>query len=217
MPLVPAIALLILLATLAPSTAHATDTLEPYRVFARGSHAPQLLAMARGAMRSYLRGDSAPTPYIIDWPAEPTALYVTLSRGAATRACVGSASPPGGHLSAAVATLAVQALSADRRRPPVRAVELENLRITIAFADAGEAIADPMVVDPARHGLLIQSSAGSVAYLPGEARTVSWALRDARRSGLLSGPTRDASYQRFDVVTVKEPERPIRREPDDEQ
>jgi AMMECR1 domain-containing protein len=205
-----------LLAMFAPRTTHAADSLEPYRAFARGPHAAQVLTTARDAMRSYLLGKPAPAAQTIDWPAEPTALYVTLSRGAATRACVGSASPPGGNLSAAVAALAVQALSADRRRPPVRAEELENLRITIAFAGVGETIADPMVVDPSRHGLLIQSPAGSVAYLPGEARTVSWALRDARRSGLLNGPTRDASYQRFDVVTLKEPERPLRRERSDE-
>lgn len=205
----------LLLVLLVPCISGAADTLEPYRTFARGPDAANLLATARAAMRSYLRSEPVPAPHAIEWPAEPTALYVTLSRGPSTRACVGSASPSGGNLGAAVAALAVQALTADRRRPPVRAGELDALRITIAFAGAGEAIADPMVVDPAHQGLLIQSPAGTVAYLPGEARTVSWALRDARRSGLMSGPARDAGYQRFDVVIVKEPERPTRREPDD--
>jgi hypothetical protein len=64
-----------------------------------------------------------------------------------------------------------------------------------------------MQVSPAREGLLFATPAGSVAFLPGEARTVSWALREARRIGLLASPS-DASYQSFSVVTLREPSAP---------
>jgi hypothetical protein len=44
-----------------------------------------------------------------------------------------------------------------------------------------------------------------VAFLPGEARTVSWALREARRIGVLAGPVSEARCSRFEVVTLQGP------------
>jgi hypothetical protein len=60
-----------------------------------------------------------------------------------------------------------------------------------------------MTVAPAREGLLIVSAQGSIAFLPGEARTVSWALGEARRAGILQR-SGDASFQRFPVVVLKD-------------
>jgi hypothetical protein len=137
------------------------------------------------------------------WPAAPCGLYVSLLNGKATRACVGSATPPRGTLKDAVRAIAVQALAADRRRSPVRRDELDGLRIVISFAASPIPIADPMTIAPARDGLLVTGDQGSVAFLPGEARTVSWALREARRSGVL-GDSRAATYARFEVVTLSE-------------
>ncbi len=37
---------------------------------------------------------------------------------------------------------------------------------------------------------------------------MSWALREARRLGVIEGSWRDAGYERFAVVTVTEPARP---------
>jgi hypothetical protein len=112
-----------------------------------------------------------------------------------------------------VEALAVLALHADRRRPPVRREELSQLRIVLAFAGEGEAVLDPMEVDPGREGLLVTTPRGNVAFLPGEARTVSWALREARRIGVLAGSPREASFRRFPVVTLEEP---VEVEPDEE-
>jgi len=135
-------------------------------------------------------------------------VFVSLTRGGATRACVGSATPLGGTLAETVGSLAVQALHADRRHPPVRRDELPESRIVIAFAGPGEAVQDPLAVQPAREGLLVVTPRGTAAFLPGEARTVSWALRQARRIGVL-GPGEDATYLRFQVVTLAEPARAV--------
>jgi hypothetical protein len=65
-----------------------------------------------------------------------------------------------------------------------------------------------MTVQPALEGLLVSGPHGSVAFLPGEARTVSWALREARRIGVIAD-SHEATFQRFDVVTVEEPPRRV--------
>jgi AMMECR1 domain-containing protein len=179
--------------------------LAPYRTLARSPEATRLLAVARGALERHWSGeppDTAPAP---DWPGAPTALYLSLVRGRTTRACVGSPVAPRGTLAASVRALAEAAVASDPRRPPLRRDELVGVRIVLAFAGAGEPVADPMSVDPGREGLLIGGPRGHVAFLPGEARTVAWALREARRAGVLDASA-SAEYFRFPVVTLAEPE-----------
>lgn len=181
--------------------ARAGAELEAYRAFARGGESARLLAIARAAMRhDTLAADSAAP----GWPGPPCGVYMTLVRGAETRACVGSDAPLRGSLAETVRMLAGEALTADRRRPPVRAAELDSLTIVIAFAGHSEPIADPMLVNPARDGLRVSSGRGSIAFIPGEARTVAWALREARRAGVLEGPVANASYARFEAVVIRE-------------
>jgi hypothetical protein len=219
------VAALALAACVAPA-ANTGDALAPFRELARSAAAARLLAEARAAMRAYwgeVRGageasrtapgggaaaaaaDSGPLP---DWPGPPVGLYVSLVRGRETRACVGSLTPTRGTLVESVRSLAAEALHADRRKPPVRREELDSLRVVIAFAGPPEGVADPMQVDPGREGLLVQSAQGSMAFIPGEARTVSWALRQARRAGVLPAGLKDASFYRFLVVSLGEPSLP---------
>jgi AMMECR1 domain-containing protein len=198
--------------------------LAPYRDFARTPDAVRLLATARSAMESHwaLDDSARATPPIaagetvpvIAWPGPPVTVFVSLSRDGATRACVGrTVSAP--TLSGAVAGLAVEALEADPRRPPVRREELARLRLLISFAGEGETLSDPMLADPAREGLSITTGHGSVAFLPGEARTVSWALREARRVGVLDKTAGPATYRRFPVVVISEPRPPAGSEEPD--
>ena len=211
----------VLLAGLA-MTAHADDGLDPYRELSRTAANRQLLALARHAMEARWESepsvasddgvlsaaiDSAALAAAPDWPGPPTGLYVTLVGHNGTRACVGSVAPMRGTLPAAVAALAVDALSADRRRPAIRRDELDSLRIVIAFAGPAEPIADPRLVDPSREGLIVGGADVAVAFLPGEARTIAWALREARRIGALR-PNESASYRRFAAVVIQEPRPP---------
>jgi len=188
------------------STAPADPALEAYRTFARSPRGERLLAVARDAMcRHWVERAGTPDTTDIPWPGAPRGVYVSLSDGQSTRACVGSAAPYRGGLTETVRALAVQALQADRRRAPVRSEELTSLRVVISFAGPPEAVTDPMQIDPGREGLLISSGTRSVAFLPGEARTVRWALLEARRIGILQGPTESAAYARFPVVVLAEP------------
>jgi len=179
--------------------------LDAYRAFVRSPQAAHLLDVARDAMRRHwgeapIARESPDVP----WPAAPRGVYLSLSDGRATRACVGSVTPYRGGLVETVRALAVQSLQADRRRPPIRRDELPSLRVMISFAGAAESVTDPMQVNPGREGLLVCSAGGSVAFLPGEARTVAWALQEARRIGVLRGPTESAAFYRFPVVVLAE-------------
>jgi len=196
-------ALAALAVALALAASAAASVLDPHRELARGADGARLLAVARAAMEREA-GDAAEPGVSRPLPPLPAALYVTLARGAVTRACVGQEPPQGPDLESAVRALAAQALAGDRRRPPVRRDELAALRVVIAFAGPAVPVANPAEVDPGRDGLLIESERGRVAFLPGEARTVAWALREARRIGVLAGPQSAARFYRFEAVTLSE-------------
>jgi AMMECR1 domain-containing protein len=206
-------ALLAAAVLLASASGARSPELDAYRDLARDPAAcERLLDFAREGLAASV-GESAPAveatdtlpAEAADWPGSPRPLYVTLARAHATRACVGADAPPGGSLAASLRLLGGQVATNDRRRPPVRAEELDTLRLVLAFAGDPVPVADPMSVDPMREGLKIETERGAVAFLPGEARTISWALREARRIGVLAGPVSEARCSRFEVVTLQGP------------
>ena len=192
-----------LLAVLAGS---ASPELDPYRALARDSAAcDSLLAAARAGLAHGLNPDATDVPAAPRWPGSPRPVYVTLVHLRATRACVGSDAPLGGSLAATLAELGERVVASDRRHPPLDAGELDTLRLVIAFAGDAQSVADPLTVDPVRDGLRIETDRGAIAFLPGEARTATWALREARRAGVLAGPVSEAHCSRFAVVVVSGP------------
>ena len=206
-------------AALVSDDAAALDRLAPYRALRHTPAGDRLLEIARGVLSGTedaatpaAPGDRAAPAKLEVLPAPPPALIVTLRNGPVTRACVGQEPPASGDLAEAVRRLAAEARTGDRRRPPVRAEELESLSVVIGFADAGIPLQHVSELDPGREGLLIETDRGRVAFLPGEARTVSWAMREARRIGVLAGAESNARVYRFDVVTLSESARlPVRR------
>lgn len=197
-----------------PAPSATAPELAPYRALARNrADSEGVLAAARLGLGMAL-GDAEPPPVlrVPEWPGSPRPVYVTLVRGRTSRACVGSDSPLGGSLAATLSRLGERLADADLRRPPVRAEELDTLRLVVAFSSDPVPVRDPMTVDPAREGLRIETERGAVAFLPGEARTIGWALREARRIGVVvtgvsgaSGASGAVSYSRFTVVTLSGP------------
>lgn len=181
--------------------------LDPYRALSTSPAGARLIAVAQSA----LAANDAPRLTEAEWPGSPRPVYVTLVRSGRTRACLGSDSPLG-SLSYTVHALAARLRTDDRRHTPVGEDELEQLRLVIAFAGESEPIVDPYRTDPMREGLRIETERGAIAFLPGEARTVSWALREARRVGVLAGADSEARYSRFAVVTLSGPARPPSRD-----
>ena len=221
-------AMMLLAAWVLPHPSGAVQTvLEPYRRMARSPMGEQLLRLARATMTrsgpvkaaqsldsigsdSVAHAATSPGSDIPDsiarapWPGPPLPVYVSLVRGRETRACVGVDGAARGTLGETVQAVALETLRADPRHPAVRSEELPGLRIVISITDAGEPVANPMLVDPGREGLSIHSPRGSVTFLPGEARTVRWALSEARRLGILRSDRSDATYRRLEVVTLAE-------------
>lgn len=194
----------LVVALLASAPVGPAPELEPYRALARSSTSALVLDAAREGLCASLDVCEPSARVIAEWPGAPRPVYVTLAQGRTTRACVGSDAPMG-TLAETVRQLAARVADADRRRPPVRAGELDSLRLVIAFAGAGETVADPYTIDPAREGLRVETEHGAVAFLPGEARTVRWALAEARRIGVLTGPLSEARCTRFPVVVIQGP------------
>ena len=186
----------------------AADRLDSYRELTRGPARAGLLRVARTeAERSHAPEaprDSIPRTFGFALPPAPAALYLILQRGNVTRACLGHEPPHSTDLAEAVRALAAEVCTGDRRRQPVRAEELNGLRVILGLAGNAEPVARPTDIDPGREGLLIVTDQGRVAFLPGEARTIAWALREARRIGVLTGPAWDAHFYRFDVVTMSD-------------
>lgn len=195
---------MLVVALLVTTPAGPAPELEPYRALARSSAAARMLEAAREGLCASLDECEPSAVALVEWPGAPRPVYVTLTRGRTTRACVGSDAPMG-TLAETVRQLAARVADADRRRPPVRAGELDSLRLVIAFAGEGAAVADPYTIDPAREGLKVETEHGAVAFLPGEARTVRWALAEARRIGVLTGPLSEARCTRFPVVIIQGP------------
>ncbi|MFN8587459.1 MAG: AMMECR1 domain-containing protein [Candidatus Eisenbacteria bacterium] len=183
--------------------------LAPYRALARNAaDAEGALAAARLGLAMAL-SDAGELPRYVkvpEWPGSPRPVYATLVRGRTTRACVGTDVALGGSLAATLSRLGERLADTDLRRPPVRAEELDTLRLVVAFASDPVAVRDPMTVDPLREGLRVETERGAVAFLPGEARTIGWALREAKRIGVTAGVSAsEVRYSRFSVVTVSGP------------
>lgn len=193
---------MLLCAPVHASAAAPAAELAPYREFATSAAGQRLVRLAQQALAS----EDAPGPEdaTSPWPGTPRPVYVTLVQGGVTRACLGTDAPLG-SLDRTVHTLAQRLRTDDRRRTPVGDEELAHLRLVIAIAGSPQPIADPQVVDPMREGLRIETERGAIAFLPGEARTVAWALREARRVGVLAGAGSEARYSRFAVVTLSGP------------
>lgn len=189
------------------------DALDAYRGLDAGSKS-RLLTYARAEIEhacAATRDSTGGDAHVPDWPGPPSGVYLSLAGTHGARACVGSLTPLDATLAGTLRELARRVVSDDPRRPPLRGEELDSLAVVVSFAAPPVPVADPMVVSPAREGLLITSSEGSVAFLPGEARTVSWALKEARRIGVLHHAS-DASFQRFQVVAFRE-SAPLRSTP----
>lgn len=184
-----------------------SPSLLPYEIYARGDAGQRLLQVAREALAVASGRRDSVRAQAPDWPAAPRPVFLTLARGGSTRACLGRDEAMG-SLTSTVCSLAQTLLVADRRRPPVRTDELDSLRVCIAFMGDERGLVDPYSVDPMREGLRIETDQGVVAFLPGEARTVAWAIREARRIGVLRSLS-DARFVRFAAVIVSGPAVPL--------
>jgi AMMECR1 domain-containing protein len=115
------------------------------------------------------------------WLRAPSPVFLTLVLDGATRACQGSMEASAAGLAQEIEAAARRLVAGDRRHPPLRPQDVARGQLAISIP--GQRVPLPSAgVDPRRFGLLVETDAGgSGVLLPGEARTFTWMLREARR------------------------------------
>ncbi|MRX48977.1 AmmeMemoRadiSam system protein A [Paracoccus sp. S-4012] len=135
------------------------------------AHRARLLAAARAAIAGRLAGERSAVPEVPAPLRTTAACFVTLTEAGALRGCIGTleAREP---LVGAVIDAALGAAFDDPRFPPLRAGELDRLRIKIsvltraapmAVGSEAEALA---AIEPGRDGLILEDGARRATFLP---------------------------------------------------
>lgn len=140
-------------------------------------------ALARYAKGAFLAGLSlgpevAPPP----WAARIRhACFVTFFSGKRVIACAGGFVPRTSDLGREIGANVRQALLMDPRAGRIDRRTALAARVLITFPGEPRPVASPDAVDPARQGLFVENDRLGVAIVPGEAKTSSWAFREALR------------------------------------
>jgi hypothetical protein len=107
--------------------------------------------------------------------------FVTFFSGGRVIACAGSFLPRTSNLATEVAANVAQALHLDPRARSITRRKAIAAHVRITFPGEPVPVVSPDRVDPARQGLFVENDRFGVAIVPGEAKTASWAFREAMR------------------------------------
>jgi hypothetical protein len=122
------------------------------------------------------------------------ACFVTFFSRKRVIACSGGFRPRTADLGKEVEANVRQALHMDPRAEHIDRATAAEARVLITFPGEPRLIASPELVDPVREGLFVENDQSGVAIVPGEAKTASWAYREALRRLGESDPARVRLY-----------------------
>jgi len=131
--------------------------------------------------------------------------FVILAARDGTRACAGTVRPSCASAAQEIIAAAEMAAAGDPWHAPLQARDLARGRVEVCLAGPPVPLRSITELNVARDGLLVQSGPRSAVILPGEARTASWALREARRKAGLR-PSERADLFRFSAIRWREME-----------
>ncbi len=109
------------------------------------------------------------------------ACFVTFFSGRRVVACSGGFIPRAPDLGREIEANVRQALHLDRRALRIDRKTALSARVLITFPGELRSVASYQGVDPVRQGLFVENDRFGVAIVPGEAKTASWAFREALR------------------------------------
>jgi hypothetical protein len=109
------------------------------------------------------------------------ACFVTFFSGKRVVACSGGFLPRTPDLGREIEANVRQALHLDPRALRIDRKTAVAARVLITFPGEPRPVASYHAVDPAREGLFVENDRFGVAIVPGEAKTASWAFREALR------------------------------------
>lgn len=137
-----------------------------------------LFARAEFLARLGLGPEAVPPP----WAAElQQACFVTFFSGNRVIACAGGFHPRTPDLGREIGANVRQALHLDARARRIDRRTALAARVLITFPGEPRPVAAHDAVNPNRQGLFVENDRTGVAIVPGEAKTASWAFREAMR------------------------------------
>jgi hypothetical protein len=140
-----------------------------------------LLDYARGCLVAQLTGTPPPRPPPCA-TIQQRPCFVTFFDGKRVFACFGGFSPRCSTLAEEINENIRLALKNDGRARTATAETAARAGIQITFPRGEpQRVAGFRDIDPAREGMFVESAHNGVAFVPGEARTASWAFREALR------------------------------------
>lgn len=134
----------------------------------------RLLRLARTAIQAELfgaarQGAEEPWP-----PLERQGVFVTLRTAGRLRGCIGTFVPEA-DLPQTVRSMAANAAKDPRfTGMPLSASDMKDLRIEISILSPLTPIADPLSLEPGRHGVYIRQGSRSGCFLPSVAADQGW-------------------------------------------
>lgn len=160
-----------------------------------------LLGYARNCLAARLSGAPAPTaPEFAT--RQQRACFVTFFNGRRVFACFGGFTPRRATLAEEIDENVRLALKNDGRARMATPGTAARSGVQVTFPlGQPERVVDYRGIDPAREGMFVEGAGGGVAFVPGEARTASWAFREALRRLGESNPAAVAVY-RFRAESV---------------
>lgn len=106
--------------------------------------------------------------------------FVTFFIGKRVFACFGGFTPRKANLAQEIAANVAMALKNDRRSRGIRGDQIAKAGVQITFpVGQPQKVSNYSVIDPQREGIFVEGQNGGVAFVPGEAKTASWAFRQA--------------------------------------
>ena len=176
--------------------AHSADVTELSLIEQR-----QLVRFARDVLRETVQGktNQAVFPDTLHSQQPNAGIFVTLMKNNRVRGCYGSLYAEGADLESQLREYAIAAATRDFRHLPVHESELDDIVIILSFIGPLEPVSGMHEDDPKTEGLLIRTPVARAVLLPGEARTASWQLREARRQ---AGITDSEPVELYKIHTV---------------
>lgn len=140
-----------------------------------------LLEYARNCMIAQLADTPSPTPPEFA-TRQQRACFVTFFSGKRVFACFGGFTPRRATLAEEIRENIRLALKNDARARTANSETAAQAGVQITFPlGQPERVTSYQSIDPNREGMFVESAGGGVAFVPGEARTASWAFREAMR------------------------------------
>jgi uncharacterized protein len=170
-----------------------------------------LLRFARATIAAHLGGGPPPPPARLSEPDAHSGAFVTLHVRGELRGCIGYPGAPQ-RLDEVIGHCAVASATEDPRFPPLRADELQALRIEISVLTPIVRVEDLSQIDVGRDGLVVEAGLRRGLLLPQVATEHHWdrdtfLSQTCVKAGLSAHAWRTgAKVYRFQAEVFSEPE-----------